>query len=127
MTLEERITLLGDRVVIKLERQKEHSVTDGGIIMPHTELVESDSGTKMNTRVSDKKHLPIGEVILISSKASEALPEISIGDTVFVASHALNNTNHFYPNRDRLVQEFEGYICIPHILIEAKLKNERPN
>lgn len=122
MALEERITLLGDRVLIKLDKAVDHTLTESGILLPRTELAETDGG-KLTTRLSNKNHLPQGTIILMSKKAQELLSEVSINDKVYVADHALNTSNYFYPDRTKLVQEFEGYICIPHILIEAKLNN----
>lgn len=121
MTLKEsNITLLGDRVVIQLDKMLDHTITSSGVMVPNTELTETDGG-KLTTRLSNKSHVPQGTVQLLSAKAQELLPELKIGDKVFVAQHSLNSSNYFYPDRTKLIQDFEGYICIPHTLIEAKI------
>lgn len=123
MTLKERITLLGDRILIQLDEKKDHSISEGGIVIPDTELAETDGG-RLTTRLTDKNYLTCGTILLMSEDAKTKLPTINEGDRVYVASHAVNPSNHFYIKREQLINQFAGIICIPHLLIEAKINAE---
>lgn len=122
MALKEKLTLLGDRVVIQLENMTEHTITEAGIMIVNTELAETDGG-RLTTKLSNKTYLAKGEILLLSEKARELLPSLTEGDKVYVAPHALNSSNYFNVDRTQLVQDFKGIICIPHTLIEAKLND----
>lgn len=122
MALKEKLTLLGDRVVIQLENMTEHTITEAGIMIVNTELAETDGG-RLTTKLSNKTYLAKGEILLLSEKARELLPSLTEGDKVYVAPHALNSSNYFNVDRTQLVQDFKGIICVPHTLIEAKLND----
>lgn len=116
------LTLLGDRVVILLDFEEQETTTSSGIILPLTEIQETDGG-KLKTRPALKRHLSQGTVLNISSLAVEKFKEegmsLDVDTQVYVASTALNQSFHFYPNRTQLVTTFSGFICVPHNLIEA--------
>ncbi len=120
MTLIENLTLLGDRVIILLDKAQDHTKTEHGILIPLNELAETDGG-KITTRTSSKMYLSKGTVLSLSATSKEKLPELNVNDRVYVTETANSPSYQFFPNRDRLVQDFEGYICIPHVLIEAKI------
>jgi co-chaperonin GroES (HSP10) len=118
------IELIGDRIWIRLEEAKDHTTTESGILIPLNELTETDGG-RVSTRPSDKKHLLKGIVVAVADYASSKLKEVNVtlspNDEVYISKHALNPSYAFYPNRDQLVIDFTGDICIPHNFIEAKI------
>lgn len=118
------LTLLGDRVIVLLDFEEEETTTSSGIILPLTEIQETDGG-KLKTRPALKRHLSQGTVLNISSLATEKFKEEGIplnsATKVYVSPSALNQSFHFYPNRTQLVNTFNGFICVPHNLIEAKV------
>lgn len=118
-------TLLGDRVVVLLDEMQDHTRTDSGILIPKNELAETDGG-KVTTRTSGDKHLPQGTVIAVSSYSNSKFEEMNgfalvPGDRVYVTKTALSQSYYFYPDRTKMIQDFDGHVCVPHILIEAKL------
>lgn len=118
-----KLTLLGDRVLIELNTADDHSVTESGIIIAAAELTETDGG-RITTRTTSEKRLAKGKVLLMSNKAKEALPELEIGDTVYVPKHVINTTHMFDLERKNIVTNWENnnnIICIPSVNIEAKL------
>jgi hypothetical protein len=121
-------TLVGDRILILLDEHKEHTVTAGGIVVPHNNLIEKDSG-RVGTELSKRKHLTQGTILSISDTSSQKLKDLNIelsqGDRVFVNEQVLRTTSsyQFFIDRNRIVADFDGLVCIPHTLIEAKLKN----
>lgn len=118
-----KIKLLGDRIVVKLDEMEDHTTTESGLIVPLSTVYETDSG-RIKARTSAQKHLLVGTIIDISDKAKE-LTDLSVSDKVYVSENALSSKAfHFYYDRSKLVQTFEGYICIPHTLIEAVVTNE---
>lgn len=124
MTLKtEQLELLGDRVLVLLAKIEEHTITESGIFIPKNEVYESEGG-KLMSRPSSKKHLSIGTIIAMSPLSHEKLPSLSIGDKVLVTETANSPSYQFFLDRDRLVNDFDGYICIPHILIEAKINDK---
>lgn len=127
---DQQIEVVGDRIIVQLDEAKGHTVTAAGVVIPLNDIVEKDSG-KLGTATSDKKHLAKGTVLgigeLAYNKLKEAFVTLSIGDRVFVNPRSHNKDFYFFLNRDVLVQDFEGVICIPHTLIEAKIKNNELN
>lgn len=118
------LTLLGDRVVILLDKANDHTVTESGILVPLAELTETDGG-RLTTRTSSQQYLMMGTVIALSefssSKFKEQSSPIAVGDRVYLSKAAVSPTYQFYPERNSLVIDFTGYICVPHTLIEAKI------
>jgi co-chaperonin GroES (HSP10) len=113
------LALVGDRIVIQLDEAQDHTITEGGVIVTLNELMETDGG-RVTTRTSSKRHLSQGTILAISPDAYSKCG-LSKGDRVYVTSHANSPQYQFFLNRDNLVQDFEGIISIPHILIEAKI------
>lgn len=122
--LNQKVTILGDRILIKLDEAQDHTVTESGIAIPLNEVYETDGG-RLKTRTSDRKHLAQGTVLAIGDQAVENLAKLNIilgkKDKVFLSHTALNQKAfYFFTRRDKLVQDFDGLIAIPHTLIEAK-------
>jgi co-chaperonin GroES (HSP10) len=118
-----KIKLLGDRVVIKLDELEDHTTTESGLIVPLSTVYETDSG-RIKARTSAQKHIYEGVITDISPKAQE-LSALNVGDRVYVSDNVLSSKAfHFYYDRSKLVQTFEGYVCVPHTLIEAIVTNE---
>lgn len=121
-----KIQLLGDRTVILLEEAKDHTVTSGGITVPLSTVYETDGG-RLATKTSARKHLSKGKIVLMSplaeTKLKESIPDIKIGDTVYVPEGAHSTAYQFYPSKNALVLDYKGYICVPHSLIEARYGN----
>lgn len=126
-------TLLGDRVLIKLDEQPTHTVTSSGIVNPLFENYETDGG-KLGAKASSRKFLAQGTVVQVSQVAKErmniqndpvetpyVLPAVDKGDRVFVTPNASSQNYMFLTDRSQLVSEWDGYICVPHNLIEAKI------
>lgn len=126
LDIESKFTLIGDRVLILLDEAQGHTVTESGITIPLNELVATDSG-RMSTETSAQKHLASGTIISVGTTASQKLTDANISlaalDRVYVAPSALSKGYYFFPDRTKLVQDFNGYVCIPHTLIEAKINN----
>lgn len=122
------LELVGDRVIIKLDQAEDHTRTESGLLIPLNQNVEKESG-RVGSRLSKRKHLATGTVLALSDYASNKIAEygaeIKPGDKVYVTEMSANNvsTFQFFPDRRKLVQDFQGYIIIPHTQIEAKVKN----
>lgn len=120
------LSLIGDRVLIVLDEALEHTKLDSGIIIPLNTIVEKDSG-RLGTELSKRKHLTKGTIIALSPTSTTKLKELEsplqVGDRVYVNEMVLKTTSsyQFFINRDKLVQDFDGVVCIPHVLIEAKI------
>lgn len=128
MALQEtKYSVLGDRVIVLLDEAKDHTITDAGIIVPLQRLTESESG-RVKTELTGRKHYLQGTVLqigaLAAKKLEENLSDIKVGDRVYIGAQALNSNGYqWYPDRTKLVADFEGYVCIPHVLIEAKIED----
>ena len=121
----ENIELLGDRVIIKLDEAQDHTVKNG-IIIPINTVVESEGG-RVKTELSNQRHLAKGTIVQISQVASTKLQESNVdlkeNDRVYVSHQVINSSSYHWKNdRSKLLSEFEGLVCIPHSLIEAKIK-----
>lgn len=118
------IQLIGDRVLIQLDLAEDHTITDSGIVIPLAELTETDGG-RITTRTSNQTFLYKGTVVNISeyakSKFREYGVEVNVNDRVFISKNALSPAHQFFIDRDKLVLDFTGMVCIPHTLIEAKI------
>lgn len=120
------VSVIGDRVIVLLDEAKEHSTTDSGFIIPLNNIVEKPSG-QQGTELSSRSHLDKGTVVAISEFASAKLSEqqasVKVGDRVFVSPLVGRNVKsyQFLLNRDRLVTDFEGLVCVPYTFIEAKI------
>lgn len=114
----QNITLLGDRVIILLDKLEDHTTTDAGIVVPFFQNIESDGG-RPDTKVSNLKYLSKGTIVAMSDYAKEKLPQLSPSTRVFVNPSAVSPSYQFFHKRNGLVEEFEGYIVVPHTLIEA--------
>lgn len=116
--------LFGDRIVILLDELEDHTITEYGVYVPLNEVYETDGG-KIKTRTAEQKHLAMGTVLAISAQATKNLATnsntLSVGDRVYVPPTAVAKQFYFFPERTKLVQDFTGYICVPHTLIEAKI------
>jgi co-chaperonin GroES (HSP10) len=121
-----KMSLIGDRVLILLDEALDHTTTETGIIIPLSNVIEKDSG-RLGTELSKRKHLTEGVVIALSSTASSKLGELntnlSPGDRVYVNEMVMKTPSsyQFFIDRKKLVQDFNGVVCIPHVLIEAKI------
>lgn len=121
--MEHNLTLLGDRVWIKLDEAVSHTETDSGIIIPLNELTETDGG-RITTRPSNRKYFSSGTVVALSDKSSEMLSHsIKVGDRVYVNDRVVNKDYQFFPDRTKLVQEFKGDILISANYIEVKIND----
>jgi len=112
-------TFLGDRVWVKLDKATDHTTTKSGIVIPLSELTETDGG-RITTRPSGRTHLSQGTVMGISKLASTNTG-IKVGDRVYVAERVVTRDYQFFPSRDQLVQEFDGDILISYNYIETIL------
>lgn len=120
--------LIGDRILIKLDEAKDHTVTEAGLIVTLQQLVETDGG-RVVSETSKQKHLPQGTIVkigpLAAKKLDESLANISVGDKVFISSQVFNSKSYeFSVDRSQLLTEFNGYVCVPHVLIEAKINTQ---
>ena len=115
-------TLLGERVLVKLDLLGDHSKTNSGL---HVPLYERDTteGGRPTAKLSNKQYLSQGTVIdyspLAAKKLEDALTPISKNQKVFVNPTAVSPNYQFFPDRSNLVIDFEGYVLIPYTLIEA--------
>lgn len=120
------LSLIGDRILIVLDEALEHTKLDSGLIIPLNTIVEKDSG-RLGTELSKRKHLTKGTILSLSPTSEAKLKELEsplkVGDRVYVNEMILKTTSsyQFFINRDKLVQDFDGVVCIPHVLIEAKI------
>ena len=119
-------TLIGDRILIKLDEHPNHTMSPEGIIIPQYEVGETPGGKPMS-RLSSNRYLYSGTIIALSPYAQKKLEDISAslrtGDRVLLAQAAVSPMFQFFLDRSKLVIDFDGYICIPHNLIEAKQNN----
>lgn len=120
------LTLIGDKVLIKLDSQLEDAVTEDGIYIPYTEMTESDGGRPVS-KASEAFALTKGTVVSITPYANQKLSEYQISlqpnDKVYVNKAAMHYK--FSINRSTLIDidTFDGYVAVPHNLIEAKIKD----
>ena len=115
----------GDRVIILLDEAKDHTITESGIVIPLQKLTESDAG-RIKTELTNRKHYLQGTILqigaLAAKKLEESLVDVLPGDRVYVSQMALSTAGYqFYPDRTKLVSDFEGFVCVPHSMIEAKI------
>lgn len=118
------LTLLGDRVLIRLDEQPDHTTTSSGVIIP--EFIPSyTEGGRPKDELSTRSHLYQGTVLQLSPLAASRLSEegtpLSPDDRVFLSTMCHNPSYQFFSNRDSLTLQFEGLIAVPHSLIEAKI------
>lgn len=120
----QHISLLGDRVLVQLDKMEEHTTLSSGLTVPLYDNIETDGG-RPGAKASDKKYLAQGTVLLLSNTAKVKLEEqgyeLNEGDKVFVTQNAVSPQYQFFPDRSNLFIRFEGLISIPHVLIEAKI------
>lgn len=114
--------LIGNRVLILLDKEPEHTTTSSGLLIPQFTYEETDGG-KLKAKASELTYLSKGTVVALSSHAEELLSKenskLNIGDKVFVAPHAVSPQYQFFVNRDTKILQFDGHICVPTSLIEA--------
>lgn len=114
--------LIGNRVLILLDKEPEHTTTSSGLLIPQFTYEETDGG-KLKAKASELTYLSKGTVVALSSHAEELLSKenskLNIGDKVFVAPYAVSPQYQFFVNRDTKILQFDGHICIPTSLIEA--------
>lgn len=121
-----KMSLIGDRVLILLDEAHDHTTTETGIIIPLSNVIEKDSG-RLGTELSKRKHLTKGTILLLSPTASSKLEDLHTtltpGDRVYVNEMVMKTPSsyQFFLDRSKLVQDFDGVVCIPHVLIEAKI------
>ncbi len=117
------LELIGDRILVQLDEQPTHEVTEAGIVNPLTELYETDGG-RAGSKVSSRKYIAKGTILKISSFAKRKLEELGTtleeGDTILVDHRCASEQYSFFPKRG-LVKTFEGLVSIPHVYIEAKV------
>lgn len=122
--MQTNFSLLGNRVLVRLDEQPSHTTTSTGIIIPEFTPTYTEGG-RPKDELSTRTHLYQGTIVQISPLASAKLSEegtpLSPGDRVFVSPLAHNSSYQFYSSRDSLTLLFEGLIAIPHNLIEAKI------
>lgn len=122
--IESKLALIGDRVLIQLDLLEEHITTASGIVVPTTELTETEGGRVKAVTSSDKR-LAQGKIVAISSYAKSKLEDIGalleVGDQVYVGKQGLVGAYDFTIGRNGIKSDSNGMICIPHTLIEAKI------
>lgn len=120
----QNLSLMGNRVLIKLDEHPDHTITSSGLIVPQFTPSYTESG-RPKDELSSLKHLFKGTVLAISplasSKLSEELTPLSPNDKVYISKQAFSDAYQFFLNRDAISLPFEGLIAIPHSLIEAKI------
>lgn len=120
------ISLIGDRILIRLDEQPEHSTTKEGIIVPIYRPEETEGG-KIKGVLSSEKYLAQGTVIAISPYSKGKLEDLGVslspGDPVYPARASVSPSYAFPLDRSTLIASFDGIICIPHSLLEAKIIN----
>lgn len=119
----QQFELLGDRVLIKLDEHPQHTTTESGIVIPQFEAATTDGG-KPTAILSKMKYLYQGTVVALSKYAQEKLPSITPSTRVFIVPSTLSPAYQFFMDRSKLVIDFDGHICIPHTLIEAKILSD---
>lgn len=123
-----KLELVGDRVLVLLDNAEGHTVTASGVIIPLNDVVETD-GQRLKAETSKRKHLTSGKIVRVSSTAAAKLADsnltLSQGDVVYVSDMVGKNvaSYQFFVDRSKLVQDFNGIVCIPHTLIEAKVND----
>lgn len=117
-----KLELLGDRVIVLLDKAEDHTVTEGGLIIPLFENAESDGGRPIS-KLSLKRYLSIGTILAMSPTAQEKLPTVKVNDRVYVTPSSASPNYQFLPDRTQLVEDWNGMISISHVLIEAKIKD----
>lgn len=118
--MKDKFILLGDRILVQLDKAEDHTVTDSGLIVPLMENAQTDGGKEIS-RISPRKWLQQGTVVGMSEVSKEKLPDIQVNDRVMITSTAANANYQFFLDRSNLALEWTGIICIPHPLIEAKI------
>ena len=114
------IELFGDRIVVQLDCATTHTISEGGLEIPLYEEKLTD-GARLAPVVSPKKYLSQGTVLAISNDAKNKIPDLNVGDQVFITAHGASATYQFFTDRSNLVITWDGKVCIPHSLIEARI------
>lgn len=114
-----KFTVLGERVLVQLDKMQDHTVTDKGVVVPHFINIEASNGMP-EAKASNLEYLSVGTVESIPEKVSQSTG-LSVGDRVFVAPSVVSPSYQFFSKRTGLVEPFEGLILIPPAYIEAKL------
>jgi co-chaperonin GroES (HSP10) len=126
LDIENKFTLLGDRILVQLDAAPEVTTLESGVLLPSTEVYETEGG-RQATRSAGTKYLTQGTVIALSalsnSKLAESGIQLSPGDKVYVSSHSINSSFYFSIDRTQLSPIFSGLVAIPHVHIEAKLNS----
>lgn len=122
--METNFTLLGDRILVQLDQQPDHTHLSSGIVVPLLDNVESDGGRPI-VKTSSLQYLSSGTVIsmspLSSKRLEESLVPLQVGDRVYVPLHCVSPQYQFLMNRSSLFSSFTGVICVQSALIEAKI------
>lgn len=120
----DNLEIIGDRIIVQLDEQKDHEVTEFGIVNPLMDNEETDGG-RYRAKISSRHYVASGVVKAISPFSLKKLEEVgatlSIGDRVLVDHRTVSDQYAFFPTRG-LVKSFSGLVSIPHVYIEAKLK-----
>ena len=107
-----------NRVLVQLDKFDEQI---DGITIPLYERGTTDGG-QPTAVISNQKFLSKGTVIEVSPSANTQLEADNItlkpGDRVFVSQTAMSSTFQYFPKRNNLVIDFEGYMLLPVNLIE---------
>lgn len=119
----EELQLIGDRILVQLDEQVDHEVTEAGLINPLTELEQTDGG-RYNSKISSRRFVAAGIIKKISDFSAKKLEELGVeikeGDRVYVDHRAASEQYAFFIKRG-LVKTFSGLVSIPHVYIEAKI------
>lgn len=122
-----KINLIGNRVLVILDKEPEHTTTSSGLLVPQFTYEETDGG-KLKAKASDLTYLAQGTVVSISPYAQELLSKesstIKVGDRVYVSHNAVSPQYQFFIDRSTKILSFDGHISIPTSLIEAIIKDE---
>jgi len=122
------INLIGNRVLILLDKEPEHTTTSSGLLIPQFTYEETDGG-KLKAKASDLTYLSQGTVVSISTYAKDLLSrentDLNVGDRVYVSTNAVSPQYQFFLDRSTKILSFDGYIAIPTSLIEAIIKDEK--
>lgn len=120
-------TLIGDKVLIKLDLLPSHTTTESGLEIPLYEAVTTEGG-KVKSQLSQTKYLSQGTIVDISPYSSQRASEFGVtlspNDRVFVNPSAVSPHYQFFTDRSQLVMNFDGYVAVPVTLIDAKINGK---
>ena len=114
--------LLGNRVLIQLDKEVDHTKLASGIEVPKVKYEETDGG-KLRAKVDRFGFLAQGTIVDASALAKKSLADedvtIESGTKVLVNPVAVSDNYQFFQDRSTKIQLFDGLIDVPSSLIEA--------